>query len=101
MEYSLVEMEAVHEAYEIALDELEAARREPDRWEESCLVRSLTAMVCGLYRMGAVELQVYATPQGDRPCENESHFQHTPQKFTTEDLRRGLAQVRMFAMERP
>lgn len=97
MDYSAAEKDAVHEAFEALLDGLDAADREPDRWEEECLARSLAAMVCGTYRLAAVELQLFSTPAADRP--DMQHLDATPQKFTKERLRYGLDCLRSLAAE--
>lgn len=100
MDYSLAEKQAVHEAFEAALDKFDADDREPDRWEEDCLSQSLTAMACGLYRLAAVELSFCRTPPMARSPASVLHLNSTPQKFTKEHLRRGIEQVRTFEVER-
>lgn len=100
MDYSLAEKQAVHEAFETVLDDFDAVEREPDRWQEDCLSQALTAMACGLYRLAAVELQIFSTPPSARSVESMQHLNSTPQKFTKEFLRRGLQQIRTLALER-
>lgn len=100
MDYSLAEKDAVHEAFEALLEILEDSDREPDRWEEDCLSHALTAMACGTYRLAAVELQHFSTPLAARSPGSMQHLNASPQKFTKEHLRQGLAQIRTFAVER-
>ena len=94
MDYSLAEKRAVHEAFEAALDQLDADDREPDRWEEDCFSQSLSAMTCGLYRLAAVQLTFCKTPLVARSPASVLHLNSTPQKITKESMRRGLAAVR-------
>lgn len=98
MDYSLAEKAAVHDAFEALLDALDAADREPDRWEEDCLVQALAAMACGTYRHAAVELQVFSTPGTERSGDSLLHLNSTPQKFTKEQLRYGLSRMRLLAI---
>lgn len=94
MDYSLAEKQAVHEAFEALLDGLDGEDREPDRWEEDCLVQSLAAMACGTYRLAAVELQLFSTSPSTRSGDSILHLNSTPQKFTKEQLRFGLQRIR-------
>lgn len=97
MDYSRPEMDAVHEAYDLFLDALDDDDREPDRWEEECLVYGLTAMTCGSYRLAAVELTVARTPLRQRSPESMRRLEELPQKITKQQMRAGLRRIKAIA----
>lgn len=97
MDDSLAEKEAVHEAFEKKLDDLDACDRDPDRREEDCLAQAIAAMTCGRYRAAAVELTKASAPEHARYQLLVAGVARTPQKLTREDFRHGLAALRRLA----
>jgi hypothetical protein len=77
-----------------ALDHLDAAQREPDRWEEECLSYALGAMACGMYLVAEVELAAFARPVGERSPDVLAALAQKPARFTKDMLRHGLDYVR-------
>jgi len=92
MDSSPAEKDAAHEAFDETLSHLDKANREPDRWEESCFARAITAMACGMYRLATVELQVCKIAPGNRLLESYRH--DWPLKFTKKNLRDALASLK-------
>jgi hypothetical protein len=80
-----------HEAFSAALDTLEAAKREPDRWEEECLALAMAAMACGLYDAAFYEIDAFST--AERRRSPFAAVRSEPPRFTAARLRRGLDQI--------
>ena len=85
--------ERLHEAFTAALDLLDAAHREPDRWEEECLSYALGAMACGMYLVAEVELSAFRRPLAERSPEVIAALAAKPARFTKAMLRHGLEYV--------
>lgn len=100
MDYSVAEKHAVREAFEAMLEGLDAADREPDRWEEECLARSMAAMLCGRYRLAAVQVTKASVPEHYRDQQPMAGLDVAPPALSKEDFRRGLAELRQSAGER-
>src|SRR4051794_26912431 len=77
-----------------ALDLLDAACREPDRWEEECLAYALGAMACGMYLVAEVELEAFRRHSSERPAEVLLALENKPSRFSKSMLRQGLEYVR-------
>jgi hypothetical protein len=80
-----------HEAFSAALDTLEAAKREPDRWEEECLALAMAAMACGLYEAALNEIDAFSTAERERSPSAVTRSE--PPRFTVARLRRGLDRI--------
>jgi hypothetical protein len=80
-------------AFTAALDILEAAQREPDKWEEEHLAQAIGALVCGLYAVAIDEINSFSQAIRQRPPQAIAGPDHTPPRFTVATLRRGLDQV--------
>jgi len=83
-----------HEAFSAALDTLEAARREPDRWEEECLALAMASMACGLYEAAFYEIDAFSTAQRQRLTVTAARSERP--LFTVARLRRALDQILRF-----
>lgn len=77
-----------------AVDALDAAGRDPDRWEEECLAYALGAMACGMYLVAEVELEAFDRPVAERSADAVATLALKPQRFSKDMLRHGLAYVR-------
>jgi triphosphoribosyl-dephospho-CoA synthetase len=86
--------ERLYATFAAALDHLDAARREPDRWEEECLSYALGAMACGMYLVAEVELAAFARCVEERSPEVLAALAAKPARFTKEMLRHGVDYVR-------
>jgi hypothetical protein len=80
-------------AFSAALDILEAAGREPDKWEEEHLAQGIGALACGLYAVAIDEINSFSLAIRQRPPQAIARPDHTPPRFTVAALRRGLDQV--------
>lgn len=77
-----------------ALDLLEDAGREPDRWEEECLSYALGALACGMILVAEVELDAFFRPGDERSPEVLAALAKRPARFSRAMLRHGLDYVR-------
>src|SRR5262245_65291625 len=85
-----------------ALDQLDAERREPDRWEEECLSYALGAMACAMFLVAEVELAAFARPIHERSPDVLAALAAKPARFTKDMLRHGLEYVRQrYGQARP
>ncbi|WP_421996868.1 hypothetical protein [Reyranella sp.] len=73
-----------------ALEALDAAGREPDRWEEECLAYALGAMACGMYLVAEVELEAFQRAPSERSPDEVAALIAKPRRFTKDMLRAGL-----------
>ncbi|MCA0301946.1 MAG: hypothetical protein LCH95_06025 [Proteobacteria bacterium] len=80
--------------FTVALDLLEDAGREPDRWEEECLSYALGALACGMILVAEVELDAFFRPLDDRSPEVLAALAKRPARFSRAMLRHGLDYVR-------
>ena len=83
-------------AFDAALDVLEAAKREPDNWEEARLALAIGALTCGLYRLAIDEINAFSLAVRQRSPQAIARPEHTPPHFTVAKLRHGLDQVLRF-----
>ena len=83
-------------AFSAALDILEAAEREPDKWEEECLALAIGALACGLYAVVIDEIDAFTLAVRQRSPQAIARPDHTPPRFTVAKLRRGLDKVLRF-----
>ncbi len=85
----------VLDAFEKALDQIDAQQREPDGEEQDLLANALAYMICANYRLARVELRKLATPDrspqgiGEPPRSNR-------QPYTMVMLRRGHLRLGAF-----
>lgn len=84
----------LYAAFAAALDHLDAAAREPDRWEEECLSYALGAMACGMYLVAEVELDAFGRPLDERSTDAVAALAAKPRRFTRDMLRHGLEYVK-------
>jgi hypothetical protein len=85
--------ERLYADFSAALHVLDAAGREPDRWEEECLSYALGAMACGMYLVAEVELAAFGRPLAERSTEALTALAAKPARFTKAMLRHGLEYV--------
>ena len=83
-------------AFAAALDILEAAGREPDKWEEECLALAIGALACGLYAVAIDEIDAFTLALRQRSPQAVARPGHTPPRFTVAKLLHGLDQVHRF-----
>jgi len=84
----------LYATFAAALDHLDAAGREPDRWEEECLSYALGAMACGMYLVAEVELAAFARPVDERSLDAVAALAAKPGRFSKAMLRHGLDYVK-------
>jgi hypothetical protein len=80
-------------AFDAALDVLEAAKREPDTWEEERLALAIGALTCGLYRLAIDEVNAFSLAVRQRSPQAIARPDHNPPHFTVAKLRHGFNQV--------
>ena len=87
----------VRVAFETVLDILDAEGREPDRYEEDCLLHALGYLACEIYDLAAIEIANFYT--GPMPTSSKMRYDFTnrPPKFTKSMLRKGIASLRALA----
>ncbi|CAN5877870.1 hypothetical protein BH11PSE3_BH11PSE3_16050 [soil metagenome] len=84
----------LYASFAAALDRLDAAGREPDRWEEECLSYALGAMACGMELVAEVELAAFTRPLDERSSDVVAALAAKPRRFTRDMLRHGLEYVK-------
>lgn len=87
---SVEERRAIHATCETILDRLDAMERQPDSWEETCLVHALSYMEAGLYERAAKELTDCVIPLVERPSWRANQAEKNPRRYTAERLRARL-----------
>jgi hypothetical protein len=86
--------ERLYANFTTALDLLESAGREPDRWEEECLSYALGALACDMILVAEVELDAFFRPAHERSPAALAALNARPARFTRAMLRHGLDYVR-------
>ncbi|MDP2332465.1 MAG: hypothetical protein Q8M19_17385 [Reyranella sp.] len=98
--YSAEEKQEVHAAFEAILDQLEALQRQPDSWEESCLVHALSYMEAGIYDRARTALDDCVTPVAERSAWRAAQLERNPPRYQIVRLRQRLQNVRDEARQR-
>jgi hypothetical protein len=80
--------------YAAALDRLDAEGRQPDPWEESCLVHALSFIRSGIYDLAAAKIAEFATPVADRSAWVVGQLEKNPQRYTLARLRLRFEELR-------
>ena len=86
--------ERLYASFTAALDLLESAGREPDRWEEECLSYALGALACDMVLVAEVELDAFYRSMHERSPAALAALNARPARFTRAMLRHGLDWVR-------
>ncbi len=92
--YSVEMKVAVHAMFEAVLNRLDEMQRQPDHWEETCLVHALSFMEAGVYARARIELDSCAIPAGKGPSWREDQMKRNPQRYTVARLRLRLDGVK-------
>ena len=98
--YSAEEKQEVHAAFEVILDQLDALERQPDSWEESCLVHALSYMEAGIYGRAKTELSECVVPVAERSTWRAAQLERNPPRYKVARLRVGLNQLKAEARQR-
>ena len=98
--YSPEEKQAVHAAFEAILDQLDALQRQPDSWEESCLVHALSYMEAGIYDRAKMALGDCVLPIAERSAWRAAQLERNPPRYQIVRLRQRLQNVRAEARQR-
>lgn len=98
--YSAEEKSQVHEAFAAILDQLEAMDRQPDSWEESCLVHALSYMEAGIYDRARGALADCVVPIAERSTWRAAQLERNPRRYHVARLRQRLGQVIADARQR-
>ena len=98
--YSAEEKQELHAAFEAILDQLEALQRQPDSWEESCLVHALSYMESGVYDRARTALADCVTPVAERSTWRAAQLERNPSRYRIVRLRQRLEQVKAEARQR-
>lgn len=98
--YSAEEKQEVHTAFAAILDQLEALQRQPDSWEESCLVHALSYMEAGIYDRARTALGDCVTPVAERSTWRGAQLERNPPRYQITRLRQRLENVRAEARQR-
>ena len=80
-------------AFSAAIDILEVAQREPDKWEEERLALAIGALTCGLYKVAIDEIDQFSLAVRQRSPQAAARPDHIPPHFTVAKLRHGLDRV--------
>jgi hypothetical protein len=94
MRYSAEQKAGVHASLEAILDRLDGMPREPDPWEETCLVHALSFLESGLYDHALKELDDCVLPAGERSPWREHQINRNPRRYSVGRLRQRLAGVK-------
>lgn len=92
--YTTEYKQAVLAGYAAALDRLDAAGRQPDHWEENCLVHALSFIRSGIYDLAATKINEFATPVADRSAWVVGQLEKNPQRYTVERLRMRFTELK-------
>lgn len=98
--YSAEEKQEVHAVFEAILDQLDALQRQPDSWEESCLVHALSYMEAGIYDRAKTALGDCVIPMADRSTWRAAQLERNPPRYQIVRLRQRLQNVRDEARQR-
>lgn len=92
--YSAEKKIATHAMFETILRRLDEMQRQPDHWEETCLVHALSFMEAGVYPRARIELDNCIVPVCQRPGWREEQMKRNPQRYTVARLRMRLDGVK-------
>jgi hypothetical protein len=92
--YSAEEKQELHAAFEAILDQLDALDRQPDSWEESCLVHALSYMEAGIYDRARTQLSECITPVAERSTWRAAQLERNPPRYKVARLRVRLNQLK-------
>jgi hypothetical protein len=92
--YTAEEKQEAHAAFEAILDQLDAMERQPDSWEESCLVHALSYMEAGIYDRARMELGECVKPVAERSAWRAAQLERNPPRYKVERLRVRLNQLK-------
>ena len=98
--YSPEEKQEVHAEFEAILDQLEAMERQPDSWEESCLVHALSYMEAGIYDRARTQLSACILPVAERSTWRATQLERNPPRYKVERLRVRLNHLKTEARQR-
>lgn len=98
--YSAEEKQEVHAAFESILDQLEALQRQPDSWEETCLVHALSYMEAGIYDRARTALTECVLPADERPSWRAAQLERNPRRYQIARLRQRLDHLKAEARQR-
>jgi hypothetical protein len=98
--YSPEEKQLVHAEFEAILDRLDAMERQPDSWEESCLVHALSYMEAGVYDRARAQLSECILPIAERSAWRAAQLARNPPRYKVERLRLRLNQLKAEARQR-
>jgi hypothetical protein len=85
--YSAEEKNEVHSALAATLDGLAAAGREPDTWEEDCLVRAINYVESGNYLLAKGEVTRFFISPENRPIWQASQLAKNPRRYNLARLK--------------
>ena len=88
--YSIDEKRLVHAEMETILDRLDAMGRQPDSWEETCLVHALSYMESGIYERALAELGNCILPVAERSAWRAAQLDRNPPRHRIDRLRMRL-----------
>lgn len=94
MRFSDGQKAEVHATLEAILDRLDGMPREPDPWEETCLVLALNFLESGLYERAIKALDDCVLPAGERSAWRERQINRNPRRYSVARLRARLAGVK-------
>jgi len=92
--YTAEYKQSVLASYAAALDRLEAEGRQPDPWEENCLVHALSFIRSGIYDLAETKISEFATPVPDRSAWVVGQLEKNPQRYTVARLRLRFAELK-------
>ena len=98
--YSAEEKQEAHAAFEAILDQFDALQRQPDSWEESCLVHALSYMEAGIYDRARTAVNDCVTPIAERSAWRAAQLERNPRRYQIARLRQRLNQVKVEALQR-
>jgi hypothetical protein len=92
--YTAEYKQSVLASYAATLDWLDAEGRQPDPWEENCLVHALSFLRSGVYDLAASKIAEFATPVADRSAWVVGQLAKNPQRYTVARLRMRFAELK-------
>jgi hypothetical protein len=98
--YSAEKKRETHAAFEAILDQLDALERQPDSWEESCLVHALSYMGGGIYNRATTQLRECSMPIAERSTWRAAQLERNPRRYKVAQLRLRLNQLKAEARQR-
>ena len=98
--YSVEEKQEVRAAFEAILNQLDALERQPDSWEESCLIHALSYMEAGVYDRAKTKLSECVTPVAERSTWRAAQLERNPPRYKIARLRARLNQLKAETRQR-